>query len=53
MIIYRVLCIKNEYSEFKVVIHYTNRDDAMKAATQLQAMADKWTRYCIDFVEVF
>lgn len=52
MIIYRVQQNKPEYSHSKTIICYLKKDDAMKMAKELQAMAGKDTRYYVDSVEV-
>ena len=53
MVIYRVLQDRNEYSHFKVISHHTKWVDAINIARELQAMADKYSWFCVDSVEVY
>lgn len=53
MIIYRIQQVRPEYTHYMPKLHYLKKEDAVKMARELQAMAGKDTRYFVDSVEVY
>ena len=53
MFIYRVMQSRPEFSHYKPVAHYQNKQDAMKVAQELLSMADKSSWYFVDSVEAY